>query len=103
MSFLAPVNDFLVGLLGPFGPLMAVGLLGVLMVLLSLPVVLARKRDRLRELKDPARAPSKDRVEALRRSSGKDKLEKYSNFLEPQNAEEYSAAALKLLRAGYRS
>jgi tight adherence protein C len=39
----------------------------------------------------------------LRAPSGRDKLEKYSNFLEPQNAEEYSAAKLKLLQAGYRS
>ncbi|MEL6683227.1 MAG: type II secretion system F family protein, partial [Pseudomonadota bacterium] len=41
--------------------------------------------------------------ETLRAASGKDKLEKYSNFLEPQNAEEYSASKLTLMQAGYRS
>ena len=35
--------------------------------------------------------------------SGKDKLEKYSNFLEPQNEDEYSAIQLKLLQAGYKT
>ncbi len=39
----------------------------------------------------------------LRASSKKDKLEKYSNFLEPQDAEQFSAIKLKLLQAGYRS
>jgi len=41
----------------------------------------------------------------LRRDGGKnvDKLEKYSNFLEPQDEKEYSEVRLKLLQAGYRS
>lgn len=105
MSFLAPVNDWLVALLGPFGPLIAVGMLGVLMVLLTLPVFLIRKRDGLDRLRDGARAAAdtESKVARLRRSTGKDKLERYSNFLEPQDAQEYSAAKLKLLQAGYRS
>lgn len=102
MSFLAPVNEWLVSFLGPFGPLLAVGVLGVLMVALSLPVFLVRKKDRLRQLNDSAAADKKPRNERLRRAEGTDKLDKYSNFLEPQNAEEYSAAQLKLLQAGYR-
>ena len=44
----------------------------------------------------------KDKGERLRTPSGKDKLEKYANFLEPQNEDEYSAVQLKLLQAGYR-
>ena len=35
MSLLAAANDWLVGLLGPFGPLIAVGMLGVLMILVG--------------------------------------------------------------------
>ena len=103
MSFLAPLNDGLVSLLGPFGPLMAVGLLGVLMVLLSLPALLARKRDRLDQLRDASRAATPNKADALRRVGGTDKLDKYAAFLEPQNADEMSAVRLKLLQAGYRS
>ncbi len=104
MSFLAPINDWLTGLLGPSGPLLAVAFLGVLMVLVSLPVFLVRRKDPLERLRETGRAnTAEEKAARLRRSSGGDKLAKYSNFLEPQNAAEYSAVQLKLLRAGYRS
>ena len=103
MSFLAPLNDWLVSLLGPAGPLMAVGLLGVLMVLLTLPVFLVRKKDPLDRLRAGAKPQAAVEADKLRRSNGTDKLDKYSNFLEPQNAEELSAVRLKLLQAGYSS
>lgn len=105
MSFLASMNDLLIEQLGPFGPLMAMGMLGVLMILLALPVLLSRAKDpfdRLRERETQA-ASIEDKVTLLRRQDGKDKLERYSSFLEPQNAQEYTAVRLKLLQAGYQS
>jgi tight adherence protein C len=104
MSYLSQANDFLVGLLGPFGPLIAVGMLGVLMILIALPTVMTRRKDafdRLHERSKQAEA-AQEKVQRLRRSEGKDKLEKYSNFLEPKDEKEYSAIRLKLLQAGYR-
>lgn len=105
MSFLAPVNDWLVGLLGPFGPLLAVGALGFLMILIALPSVLSKPKDPLDRLREQTRdvTIAKEKEERLRRPTGKDKLEKYSNFLEPQDEKEYSAIQLKLLQAGYRT
>lgn len=102
------IQTMLIDKLGPFGPLMVVGLLGVFLILATLPVLLKREIDPLDRLKNSgASAENKKKkaknVEQLRAPSGKDKLEKYANFLEPQNAEEYSAAKLKLLQAGYRS
>lgn len=99
------MNDLLIEQLGPFGPLMAMGMLGVLMILLALPVLLSRAKDpfdRLRERETQA-ASIEDKVTLLRRQDGKDKLERYSSFLEPQNAQEYTAVRLKLLQAGYQS
>ncbi|MFE3837093.1 type II secretion system F family protein [Pseudogemmobacter sonorensis] len=85
---------------GPLGPLMAVGLLGVLLIVLTLPVMLHKQRDRFSELK--AEAKTGKGPDKLRRAGGKgDKLEKYAHFLEPQKAEELSAIRLKLMRAGY--
>jgi tight adherence protein C len=89
---------------GPLGPLMAIGVLGLLLVLIALPTVMKRQRDRFRELKQEqpgAGAPDKKR--ALRRSERIDKLEKFAKFLEPQSKEELSAAKLRMLRAGYTS
>ena len=104
MSLLDTVNDWLVGRLGPFGPMMAVGMLGVLMVLLALPALLSRRKDPLDRLNERLNqaAAVEDKAARLRRQDGNDKLEKYSNFLEPQNAQEYSAVRLKLLQAGYQ-
>ena len=102
---LEKMNTVLSESLGPFGPLLAVGILGMFLILLTLPILLKKNVDPLDKLKDQARAASSstDKGKLLRSSSKKDKLEKYSNFLEPQDAEQFSAIKLKLLQAGYRS
>lgn len=98
------IQTMITDLLGPYGPLMVVGLLGVFLILVTLPVLLKKEVDPLDKLKAAGKAESKKgaKGEKLRSATSKDKLEKYSNFLEPQNAEEYSAAKLKLMQAGYR-
>jgi len=98
---LTSVKDTLVSAMGPLGPLIAVGLLGVLLILIALPTMMKKQRDRFAELKQEARSGKSDN-RALRRAGGKaEKLEKFAHFLEPQKAEEMSAIRLKLLRAGY--
>lgn len=98
------IPDFMTGLterFGPMAPLLAVGLLGLLLILLALPVVMKRQRDRFRELKDQVPKASVDKKKGLRRAESIDKLEKFAQFLEPQKKEELSAAKLNMLRAGY--
>ena len=99
------IQTMITDVLGPFGPLMIVGLLGVFLVLITLPVLLKKEVDPLDKIKaagNPGMGGKSDEKK-LRSAASKDKLEKYSNFLEPQNAEEYSAVKLKLMQAGYRS
>ena len=102
MGFLDSINAKLIDLLGPFGPLIAVGMLGVLLILLVLPAMLQKQADPLDKLKAAGRATSSG-AETLRASQGTDKLDKYSSFLEPKDKEEYSAIRLKLIQAGYRT
>ncbi len=98
------IQTMITDMLGPFGPLIIVGLLGVFLILITLPVLMKREVDPLDKLKASGRVAQKGpQGKQLRSAANKDKLEKYSNFLEPQNAEEYSAVKLKLLQAGYRS
>lgn len=100
------IQTMITDALGPFGPLMVVGLLGIFLILMTLPVLLKREVDPLDKLKSnngATQVKKADKGPQLRAPTGRDKLEKYSSFLEPQNAEEYSAARLKLLQAGYRS
>ena len=91
--------------LGELGPLLAVGILGMFLILLTLPILLKKRADPLDKLKKNRRQPEKaaTTTQTLRQGSGKDKLEKYSGFLEPQDEGEYSAIRLKLIQAGYRT
>ena len=98
MSFL---SDFMSGMterFGPMAPLLGVGLPGFLLILMALPVVMKRQRDRFRELKDQQPKTSTEKKRALRKVDKVDKLEKFAHFLEPQKKEELSAAKLHLLR-----
>ncbi len=104
MNPFSSINAWLTETLGPMGPLLAVGLLGMLLILIALPTVMKRRRDRFRELKDSQpNIGEPDKKRALRRTEKVDKLERFAKFLEPQQKEEMSAAKLRMLRAGYTS
>jgi len=105
MEIIDNVQLMLENALGPFGPLMLVGGLGFMMILITLPVLLKKRDDPLDRLKASTRTVEKmpGKPEKLRSASGRDKLEKYANFLEPQDQEEFRAVKLKLMQAGYQS
>jgi tight adherence protein C len=103
----AQVNDLLVTQLGPLGPLIATGAVGLLLILATLPVMLRKRIDPLSKLRDTTRsaaaiAGKPGSKKSLRMGSGTDKLDKFAGFLEPQTEEEMSSARLKMTRAGYR-
>jgi tight adherence protein C len=104
MDFLANIEAMLVANLGPAGPLIAVGVLGFMLVLATLPTMLRARPEPFDKLKNQSRAVVTPQGQMLR-SGGKkvDKLEKFAGFLEPQSEAELSASRLKMLRAGYRS
>ena len=102
-SFFDAINAFLVGTLGELGPLIAVGGLGLLLVLLVLPALLSGTKNPFARIEDDSvkRGGSGD---ATLRLGGKDeRLDRFSQYLQPQAQEELSAARLTMIRAGYRS
>lgn len=105
MQYLEALNAKLIELLGPLGPLLVVGAVGLLMILVTLPSLMKKRSDPLDKLRDAARVEQKavKKGDKLRHAQGRDKLEKYSTFLEPTDEAEYSAIRLKLLQAGYRT
>lgn len=107
LSFLGAINDWLVGSFGPLGPLYAIGVLGLVLVGLTLPMMLNRPEDPLKKLKQANTQARNMQASApgpgLRHKGGNDKLDKFADFLEPQDEKELSAARMTLLRAGYRS
>lgn len=103
MEFFNNMNDMLTENFGEFGPLLVVGILGLFLILMTLPILLRKTEDPLDKLKKSNAAVERPKSEALRVGNKSDKLEKYSNFLEPQTEEEFSAVRLKLTQAGYRT
>ena len=106
MELLETVNRVLVTLIGPLGPVVVVGGLGLVLVLVTLPVMLKKRADPLDKLKAASAATDKTTrttAQALRRGDTSDKLQKFATFLEPQDAAEMTTARLNMLRAGYKS
>ena len=102
MDALSNLNNMLVAHFGPLGPLYAVGLLGIMLIVAVLPSMLNKRPepfDKLRAVK--ATAYGKVKGQALRRGDKMDKLEKFAIVLEPQDAETMTASRLKMVRAGY--
>ncbi|MDA8586458.1 type II secretion system F family protein [Rhodobacteraceae bacterium] len=107
LSLLDQANTTLTEQFGELGPLLIIGVLGLFLVLLTLPILLKKQKDPYDQLRAAARnqGTADDDKAKLRRGGGKNgnKLEKYSSFLEPQDEKQYSDTKLKLLQAGYRS
>lgn len=106
MEILISLQEMLTDTLGPFGPLIAVGTLGAILVLGAIVAVVKSPKDPLEKLKEneSGRKEQTDTNKTrLRSKNDKDKLQKYSNLLEPQDEESYSAVRTKLMQAGYRS
>ncbi|MFU8778542.1 MAG: type II secretion system F family protein [Roseovarius sp.] len=105
MQILSVLNDILTGALGPFGPLIAVGGLGVMLVLITIPMMLRQKQDPLDKLKQSnlrGAAAATSAKTNLRAGKQNKKLDRYATFLEPQDAKQLSQMRLKLMQAGYR-
>lgn len=104
MEFLSNINATLVNAMGPLGPLIVLGGLGLVLILAALPTMLKKKVEPFSKLKlqNSAIIAAKTPTDTLRRGEKNDKLQKFANFLEPQNAEDMSTARMKMLRAGYR-
>lgn len=105
METLEILHMMLTDMLGPMGPMIAMGAVGLFFVLLTLPFLMGGQKDPMEKLKAEAegRARPRDGQAVLRQRERSDRLKKYANFLEPQNAKEMSEMRLKMLQAGYRS
>lgn len=103
MDFITSIETALTDAMGPLGPLIAVGGLGLLLIALTLPVMLKKKVEPFDKLKSQRTSAAAPKGQTLRLASGSEKLDRFANILEPKTAEELSASRLKMLRAGYRS
>lgn len=89
---------------GDLGPMVLLGLAGVVLVAIALPLLVVKPKDPLERLKRSQSAPKLQKQDtSLRLAADHDRLERYKKFLEPQDLKELDATRLKLMRAGYRN
>ena len=105
MEFLGQIETFLTNSLGEFGPLIAIGVVGLLMIMLAVPLMLQQREDPLDKLKRQIKAPKEqtNKRERLRQGGRNEKLEKFAGFLEPKDVADLSAMQLTLRQAGYQT
>jgi len=100
--------DTLTTTLGPAGPIIALGAVGFLLVTLTLPFILVKKKDPFDRIQSPTehnvvpKSSSTPEI-SLRHAKKGPNLDKFASFLEPQDMDEFSKRKMNLLRAGYRS
>lgn len=106
MELVREIGDYIVTVLGPQGPLIVIGLLGVFMVLVALPLAMRRPSDPFDKLEGSTAFVNNDAMDAasdLRQQRSGPNLDRFAAYLEPQDQKEYSRRRLKLVQAGYRS
>lgn len=100
------ISSLLTEKFGPMGPMFGLLTVALLLVIAVLPALLKKQVDpfdKLRETQQASRnAAGADKAQPLRHGAGKDKLERFASFLEPQNKEEMSESKKWLQKAGYR-
>lgn len=98
------INTMITDMLGPAGPLILVAGLAVLLILATIPLMLSSRPDPMDKLRQTGQQKTDAQTRAILRDKKRnEKLNKYAQFLEPQDAKELSAIRMKLLQAGYRT
>lgn len=100
-------NEFATSLFGPAGPMIVIAGLGILLLVLAIPMFFMSRSNPMDRL-NTNNASGRQKVDAatravLREKHKNQKLNKYAQFLEPQDAKELSDVRMKLLQAGYRT
>lgn len=105
MQILTDLNNQLTEVLGPMGLIIIAGVLGLMLVAITLAMIMRQPEDPLDKLKRNANAGAATLAAGtqLRQKEGNAQLEKFSKFLEPEDKEEMSAKQLLLRQAGYQS
>ncbi|MBC7154921.1 MAG: type II secretion system F family protein [Rhodobacteraceae bacterium] len=109
MNILEALTSGLAERFGIMGPVYAVGGLGILLVLVAFVMMGQKRVDPMAKFQKTVARDTRSATadptsrQSLRAEDMGQKLNKFANFLEPQDAAEMSAARLKMMRAGYRS
>ena len=103
---LGNINTAIAEVMGPFGMIIILGAIGLIIVMITVVMMVNQPEDPLDKLKrDQAnvRKGMGDGPATLRQKDGNAQLEKFAKFLEPEDDKELSQKQLELRQAGYQS
>ena len=104
MEFLTSLSTKITDLLGPLGPIIILGVLGLIMVAITVSLMLAQPEDPMAKLKKSIQNPTTTAPgQKLRQGERNEQLQKFASFLEPQDVAALSKKQLELRQAGYQS
>ncbi|MEP3442947.1 type II secretion system F family protein [Sulfitobacter sp.] len=99
------INTAISEVMGPFGLIIILGVLGAILVMATVVMMINQPEDPLDKLKrtQSARHSASGNTATLRQKDGNAQLEKFATFLEPTDDKELSQKQLELRQAGYQS
>lgn len=106
MEMFAAYLNLVTDMLGPLGPVMLMGALGIVLIAVAVAFYVTRPEDPMARLKRQVQSPQatdKDTQTRLRQDDRNEQLEKFASFLEPKDVAELSKRQLQLRQAGYQS
>lgn len=105
MEILNSINTLIINSLGPLGPMILLGTVGLIMVAVTAIMMLNQPEDPMAKLKRSVQSPTsgKEPQQRLRQGERNEQLQKFASFLEPKDVAELSKKQLQLRQAGYQS
>ncbi|WP_299878645.1 type II secretion system F family protein [uncultured Sulfitobacter sp.] len=104
MDSFTAIEEQINGVLGPMGLIIIAGVLGLMLVAITVVLMLRQPEDPLDKLKRNATGSGKaaeKQAQKLRQTGQNAQLQKFAKFLEPEDVNELSAKQLQLRQAGY--
>ncbi len=101
MDILNQINEFLTRQLGEFGPIIVVGVLGLFMILMAIPLMLKQPEDPLKKFKRDINQKTKSapQKEKLRQGGRNEQLQKLQHFWNPRmptNCRRWNSSCVRL-------
>jgi len=106
MEFLYSLSEKITELLGPLGPIIILGFLGLVLIIITVSMMLSQPEDPMAKLKKQIQNPNATEntpQQQLRQGERNEQLQRFASFLEPKDVAELSKKQLELRQAGYQS
>ena len=106
MELTSRIFEFIVTAMGPNGPVIVAGMLGLFMILVMIPLVLKPVRDPFDRIAGSGSFVDEKIMQkevGLRQEQAGSQLERFAAYLEPQDQKQFTDRRLKMIQAGYRT